>query len=702
MKYYHLKSIISSAKKTFQLQNPTESFSVARESTDPYIEPEFEKVIYESEQPTILLISAVGASGKSALARTLSAQTKLPLLDLAKHKPVGDNTLTGILTSAYDNRDIGAILEGLSQGTYGLIIDGVDEGRSKTTGKGFEAFLDNIITLCGTSRKTAIVLLGRTQVLDDTWSYLVEKDVNVGLINILPFTINGAKQYIDEYINAAELNQYEQYKKARDTIIDMLGSAFSNNSRRSGDSFESFIGYPPVLDSVVTLLREERNYHKLIEVFQSDNGEHVEITLLNKIVSYILSRERDQKVVPNIVTPLTGDADENTQKNCRENTYLREEQCARLVSYCLGESINLQVCADPKLNEKYQSQLTTWLPEHPFISGKNFRNAVFEAASIATLMTSKKDSLVKLSLRYLKSRKPSYHLVYMTEIASESENRYIPLDALNAIVLSAMEFRSAHAAVDIFIDGGDWREITEDNAKINVKIEIQLGDNDRKSKDFMFSTQASPKDSIKLGPRLAGTFITAPCSVEIRADREVELVAPVEIEARKITIDANTIAVRASFDNDSSTDVILGCSDCSCNVESIDVLGADLTIAVENLDGIVYPAINYAESRNVIPPDHNIKEKYFRLRRILMEFRSHSKGSLAKYRHKIEHERVLRNDLGESILQKLITDGILYREGEFYHINTDNLSKCLDVSWQDLRKGVISDALISYLRDIDG
>ena len=163
MNYYHLKSIVLSSKARFDLAKPTESFFVAEKHDVPYIEPEFEKIIFETEQPSILLISAVGATGKTALASALSAQTALPLLDLSRHKPVGDNTLTGLLTNAYELRDISGILEALSEGTYGIIIDGVDEGRSKTTGQGFEAFLEDIARLCGFAKNTTIIMLGRAQ-----------------------------------------------------------------------------------------------------------------------------------------------------------------------------------------------------------------------------------------------------------------------------------------------------------------------------------------------------------------------------------------------------------------------------------------------------------------------------------------------------------------------------------------------------------
>src|SRR5688572_20730053 len=94
--YYLLKSIVSARKKPMDLRETTDSFFVAGPATKPYIEPSFEKILFDSERPTVILISAVGASGKTALAEHLSRETGLPILDLNKHKPVGANALTGL------------------------------------------------------------------------------------------------------------------------------------------------------------------------------------------------------------------------------------------------------------------------------------------------------------------------------------------------------------------------------------------------------------------------------------------------------------------------------------------------------------------------------------------------------------------------------------------------------------------------------
>ena len=261
MQYNALKSIVASQKGPVALQIASDSFFVKPARVAPYIEPSFSKIEFP-EKPSILLVSAVGASGKTTTAHALSFDIQLPVLDLAKHKPVGDNTLTGILTSAYPIEKVGAVLEGLRKGTHGIIIDGIDEGRSKTTEQGFEAFLDDLIERSKGSTSTAIVVFGRSQVLFSTWFYLVDKGADVGMVQIDPFDLEQAKKYIDAGVTETTTGQQETYEQARDAVLAKLGAAFSP-AAKADNAFLSFIGYPPVLDAIATLLRKERNYHRV-------------------------------------------------------------------------------------------------------------------------------------------------------------------------------------------------------------------------------------------------------------------------------------------------------------------------------------------------------------------------------------------------------------------------------------------------------
>lgn len=92
--------------------------------------------------------------------------------------------------------------------------------------------------------------------------------------------------------------------------------------------------------------------------------------------------------------------------------------------------------------------------------------------------------------------------------------------------------------------------------------------------------------------------------------------------------------------------------------------------------------------------------KHLCVRRILMAFRSHSRGALARYVPKIEHARMLKNSLGARVLAALVAAGVLRRAGKFYLVDADRLSATLGVSWQTLRDHGSSPKLTAFLASI--
>lgn len=123
MQYNHLKSIVAARKQEIALATPSESFFLTPDRPCPFIEPTFSKIDFPNENPSIIFIQAIGASGKTTTARALSYDLQVPILDLSQHAAVGDRTLTGVLTDAYSWADISTVLTGFRGGTYG-VIDG--------------------------------------------------------------------------------------------------------------------------------------------------------------------------------------------------------------------------------------------------------------------------------------------------------------------------------------------------------------------------------------------------------------------------------------------------------------------------------------------------------------------------------------------------------------------------------------------------
>lgn len=114
----------------------TDSYTTYKEDNKPtFVEPFFSLQSGSLEEKIdMLLISAVGAAGKTQLSEYLSLQTGAPILDLAKHEPVGGYSFTGLLSRRYNYQEI---LSRIKEGKQLIIIDGLDEGLMKVTRDAF-------------------------------------------------------------------------------------------------------------------------------------------------------------------------------------------------------------------------------------------------------------------------------------------------------------------------------------------------------------------------------------------------------------------------------------------------------------------------------------------------------------------------------------------------------------------------------------
>jgi hypothetical protein len=268
------------------------------------------------------------------------------------------------------------------------------------------------------------------------------------------------------------------------------------------------------------------------------------------------------------------------------------------------------------------------------------------------------------------------------------------------------------SSVELRVNGPDWEGEPDvrDTGEIEIEIEIALGTEAKESQIFEFRSEISGKSRLLLGSALGGAFISVPCDVELGGLQELELIAPLEINARTVTLNAKALFLRSTAQPKSSQpenrknsqpEVIINSQRLDAMPSTITTNGIPLVFALTDTTGVIYPAIQYAARTPQLPADPLLRQKYLRFRRILMEFRSHSKGALARYRGKIESERVLKGRVGEAVLGRLIQDGVLSLQGEMYYLNPEKLSAHAGVSWQDLRKGMIPSAVSAYLRTID-
>ena len=261
MNFYDLRSVISSKKSKFKIENASPSFQVSANITRRYIEPSFAKVdgFFDVEQPTFLLISAVGASGKSMLSMKLSlahgpaiARPRTPRAsrgtrhdrpnhdELCKYRPErsffrnlraenlesSSMDLTKALKSRREAlrslpRRFATAFQRLAKDQFCPPRKGQDRGRLLAVPSGQRS-----------NRRAG-----------------VSRPLHLGQS---PRVHRCIRKPAASWTNA-ELHPIER------SDLSKLSDAFS----QEGDRFLSFVGYPPVLDAVATLLDGEKNYHKL-------------------------------------------------------------------------------------------------------------------------------------------------------------------------------------------------------------------------------------------------------------------------------------------------------------------------------------------------------------------------------------------------------------------------------------------------------
>lgn len=672
------------------------SLKVIHSQNPQYVEPIFSLQDAGSngsalQDATIILISAAGATGKTCLTENLSSTLGIPIFDLSKHEPVASNSLTGLLFNSMQITDFTDYTQKLKNGKASMIIDALDEGFIKTTADGFYAFLDNIVNIADEAKGVPFVMLGRTNIVELTTLYLEEQGVKVAYLQIEPFTIESAKEFIDKHVKSVAKERFkEEYKSVRDYVIEAIGGFFKNQSEINHKQYLQFIGYAPVLLAISTLLDNHSNYHALLETFKLSNRQNVKLII--DIIEEILRREKEEKIEKLLLPQLLEHRDEAFREIATKNTYSTEEQCIRLLCRQLNISFDISISGDAYFDTEYNKQIISWLNEHPFLSGGKIQNGVFESYIIAKLI--KKTEYRDMVFQYLRnSYRNAYMLFYIyDELVGEErmvDKEFIPylFDSLKALdkkgYYSSMELSTQRL----------------DEASQDLLCELEFFKAGSSDDEYTYYVITNCLDTLYLGTDIANITIDLPLTINISSDK-VDCTPPVYIKCNTIECSASEFLLNAGSTEES---IVFECDNFEVKCNSKGVLPiltnrasgkTQLQIICKN--PLSYPFVNYASHalHNDIPS--NIIEKYHKMRRLLLMFRSHSKGSLARYKEKIDN-RIGKGDIGRNVLDALIQAGILYADEKMYFINPEKMAQELGVKYDDIRSSTINDKIKQFL-----
>ena len=618
----------------------------------------------------LLLVSAPGAVGKTTLARQIAYRTGAVYVNLAKSEPVGGHTLSGGLVRA-------GIYDSWVHETTTVLVDGLDEARLRVTQEAFDSFLIDVLDL-SINRSLPTVLFGRSGSVQDAWITLEERGIEVPVLEIGYFGVKDAIDFATAKLCADCPERLHPDTDMR--AITLLLERIRNQTESDGDRFA---GYAPVLQAVTEQVGKEANPAALVA--RIENGAH-EVTLQD-VASAILDRERTK------LKPLNF---EDSDLSAR--LYLADEQLSHLAAKVYGNPIPELPHMSPNDAQTYQNALDTWVADHPFLDGHNQpSSAVFDAVIATwTLRNAQspqaQNAAIERELARGIAANPILSEIYTNELLQSADN-FIPPEHIGIIYSSLRARLSLGDSASMAIE---QTELNGDDDVLTAEVEIyQFRRNAERPRVVELNTDR--EGLIRFGSHIEDVEVVGPQSfVEIGHGDEVTLVAPISIQCNVLTTESRTLIVEPSPTSPISTVYLEADEFSGYKMTSVPVLRGDATLAASWPNVQIHPWTSIAVERAQMD-DPQTEEALRRLRKFVISFRSHSRGSLARFKGKIEHRRMTKG-LGQAVLDLMLQSNILNYSDSMYYLDPDILAKHTGLSYIDCMECRYTPEAIRFVR----
>lgn len=261
--------------------------------------------------------------------------------------------------------------------------------------------------------------------------------------------------------------------------------------------------------------------------------------------------------------------------------------------------------------------------------------------------------------------------------------------------LKALDKKGHYSSMELTV-----QEIDEETQ--NIKCELIFFRPDSDNEDYSFVTYANCSDELNIGSEISNIIVDLPVTISLSSDK-IEFTPPVYIKCDTIKCTPSEILLNAGGQNESIVldckHFLVGCNKkgalpCLSNKGRID---KQIQIICENQ--LSFPFVQYQS--HVLPEgiSSDIIDKYQKMRRLFLMFRSHSKGDLARYKEKIDN-RIGNSSIGRKVLDALLDQGVLYSKEMLYFINLEKMAHVLGVKYDDIRSSIINDKIRLFLSKI--
>ncbi len=360
----------------------------------------------------VVILDAPAAVGKSIMAKYISAEKNIPILDLAE-VGVSAEVLRGHLLNCKGPED--PILA-FHKGRLPIIVDALDEGRLVSTEKSFVDFLETsariIVQDPNRKLRLKLIMLGRSEAADETpVGLLVNKKYNTDVTVVRIRVAFFEKEQAQELVNKNALREKNEIatrnkkkrlwadltvpeKDAITAYFDAIERALSIEKGKLWDNpaGRAFAGYAPVLEAVGKLIggfetegevegKETTNIMHLLERLKMDKSEAWDV--IEQVIESIQNRERGK---------LTNALD--IDRIPRE-TYDKVEQFEFLLRKVNGKALKASRRVSMSIADHilYMDRSKQLINEHPFIRGNEFANDVLGSIVMAYAVANQNEEI---------------------------------------------------------------------------------------------------------------------------------------------------------------------------------------------------------------------------------------------------------------------------------------------------------------------
>ncbi len=657
-----IESIFAHIKEQYEIilmPEAHKSISLIREKPF-YVSPTFHECNTDAS-PRIVLFSAPGATGKSALAKHIAHKYSSLYWNLADIH-LGEKTFNGTLITSIGAIEYSSYINALMEAKTVLVVDAFDESEVNSGEHMVRSFITDMDGILKDCKQPYAAFFSRTETAQNIGEFLKSNNIPYVHYEIGLFSEHHARSFIKEYIISE--------KGSCTTVQESAITQFLNKIKTvmdQGENYESFIGYAPVLQSIAITIISTENTMALLNSLSNTRS----VGIIREIMKHLISREAD-KFKGAFVTGVD-DSLKNVAKGI--NAYSAMEQFTRVLLYILDFPIQYSdypITGMPtQLIDSYEEKVGMFLPQHTFImstmqnSKKNFVGPAFRDYVVAHI--------------FLGNEYYDFAKEYISSNISES---HFPSQLFWDFYECKCEGKAPLIHLPYLFESYKSRNKINERSTLTISVHDGQGVASFETFDITSGESIDEQtfelygfDEVISFNKLNGVMIDGDVDVELRSVGPF-VISDSSIDCRSIKIETGQIEINTS---ESFISYLMCESDVACTrIPKINISGKG-TLRVAFPNAYNFHTLVPHKFSGILETQDGFDSFAYNIKRIFSYFRQHKKDTLGKDWEKIDNH-VVQNAGRKKTFEYLLELGIVYREEHLYKVNKEKMKEC-GISW---------------------